>query len=149
MNHFIYTFFVVLFITACNSTSPESTSENSMSDTTNTIVEENNSTAESTSAEFIIESLPDTLDMPKSLIYVQIGDQKIELATINGIVQKFSQDDMAGLPENAVAACGAWWAGAGEYFYIASSEVKWQVFEGWMEETQEAPGYHWELLQEI
>lgn len=148
MKHLIYTILTVLFFSACN-TSPGSSSENTMTDTTNTITKENYSTSQLISAEFIVESLPDTFDMPKSVVHVQIGDQKIEVATITGQVQIFNQEEMADFPDNAVSACGAWWAGAGEYFYIASNVDGWKIYKGWMEETQEDEGYHWELLQVI
>jgi hypothetical protein len=47
------------------------------------------------------------------------------------------------IPENAISACGGFWAGLGSYFYLVEKDGKFVVFEGFTEEGQKEKGYHW------
>jgi hypothetical protein len=50
-----------------------------------------------------------------------------------------------GIPSTALSACGAWWAGGGDYFYLTQSNNQLVVFAGWLDEMEEQDnGYHWE-----
>ena len=62
--------------------------------------------------------------------------------------QKESYEDM-GIPEDAISACGGWWAGGGIYLYLQKQGNKIIVFKGWVDEMQEDEGYHWEHFKEI
>lgn len=41
-------------------------------------------------------------------------------------------------------------AGAGDYFYLIPDKRNMlKVFQGWQDEGQETPGYHWKKAKEI
>lgn len=54
--------------------------------------------------------------------------------------QSYDQYD---IPDAAVAACGGWWAGQGEYFYAVLEKGNVAVYYGWQDEAQEDKGFHW------
>jgi hypothetical protein len=43
-----------------------------------------------------------------------------------------------------VAACGGWYAGAGDYYYALEMKGKIVVMKGWNAEEQTDEGYHYE-----
>jgi hypothetical protein len=51
------------------------------------------------------------------------------------------------IPADAVAACGGWYAGAGDYFYLVLKNGKPVVYKGWQDEQQEDEGFHWEAMK--
>lgn len=53
--------------------------------------------------------------------------------------------DQYDIPKNALSACGGWWAGAGDYYYVIVKDNKPVIYEGWQDEEQEDAGYHWEI----
>jgi hypothetical protein len=65
--------------------------------------------------------------------------------TIAGSCNAIPKTDYAkmGIPAEAVAACGAWYAGGGDYFYVLSKDNSGIVFQGYQEEQQTDEGYHW------
>ena len=63
-----------------------------------------------------------------------------------GIIDKADYKDKQ-IPAEAVAACGGWFAGAGDYFYAIEKNGKIVVFKGWQAEEQEDEGFHWEEVK--
>ena len=64
-------------------------------------------------------------------------------------VDQYGRIDM-NIPSNAITACGSWYAGAGDYFYLIPDKRNMlKVFQGWQDEGQETPGYHWKKAKEI
>lgn len=60
------------------------------------------------------------------------------------IIDKAEYESM-GIPSTALSACGAWWAGGGDYFYLIQSNNQLIVYAGWLDEMEEQDnGYHWE-----
>lgn len=56
-----------------------------------------------------------------------------------------SEFETMGIPSTAISACGAWWAGGGDYFYLTQSNNQLIVYAGWLDEMEEQDnGYHWE-----
>ncbi len=56
-----------------------------------------------------------------------------------------SEFESMGIPSTAISACGAWWAGGGDYFYLTQSNNQLIVYAGWLDEMEEQDnGYHWE-----
>lgn len=51
------------------------------------------------------------------------------------------------IPDDALAACGGWWAGAGDYFYAILKDNKVVVYHGWQDEEQEDDGFHWKVVK--
>lgn len=90
-------------------------------------------------------------DNPSSNISLSIGGKVINISSITGNAQLFDKSNFAdmGIPKNALSACGAFWAGAGDYFYIVPSKSGIIVYQGWQDEEQEDSGYHWKKLKEI
>ncbi len=90
-------------------------------------------------------------DNISSDVWVSLGKKPIFLAGIFGkaeIIEK-SEYKSKGIPKNAISACGAWWAGAGEYFYMVPSKKGVVVFKGSQSEEQKTAGYHWKKFKVI
>ena len=127
------------------------------SNETETVINEKTSTdttltqsIEISSAEFVME-YNNNDEMPQTLISIVINGVKHEVITISGmadLIQK-EQYEIMDIPSNAIAACGGWWAGAGDYFYMVNNSNAVVIYHGWQDEMQEDDGYHWELLKEI
>jgi hypothetical protein len=144
---FISIFSIVIFSQCGGANSNESElviNEKTTADTTKT---EN---VEISSADFVME-YNNNDEMPQTLISVSINGVKHEVKSISGMADSFNveQYEEMEIPSNALAACGGWWAGAGDYFYMINKGNVLEVFHGWQDEMQEDAGYHWELLKEI
>ena len=90
---------------------------------------------------FVIKPLEDgEYDMPRN----SIDNKNTFLDTVSACEEipanTYHQYD---IPKKALQACGGWWAGAGEYFYVIREGDRLKVYEGWQDETQEDEGYHW------
>jgi len=99
---------------------------------------------------FIIVETMDEYENPMSEIYVQYKEKKIQIETLHGSASIVDKSEFySGVPLTAISACGAWWAGAGDYYYIVPSAKGVALYHGWQDEGQEDEGFHWEFLQEI
>jgi hypothetical protein len=83
---------------------------------------------------YVMLSLNGKLQMVKSII----GEGKEILR---------NDYDRYEIPSNAISACGAWYAGAGDYFYVVIKDGKPEVYYGWQEEQEDTPGFHWEKMK--
>lgn len=71
---------------------------------------------------FIIENYKDG-ENPKSTISIDMGGSKIKVTdAVQCEVIERADYDQYYIPEEAIGACGGWWAGMGEYFYMFKSE---------------------------
>lgn len=93
---------------------------------------------------FIIKVKPSE-DMPTSDVSILVNGKTTFLGNIIG--EASEMEDIGG--ENSIAACGGWWAGAGDYFYAAPNTNGIIVYKGWADEGQEDDGFHWEKFKEI
>ena len=101
-------------------------------------------------AKFIIVEIIDEDENPTSAIYVQYNEKKVLINTLNGNASIVDKSEFyMGVPKTAISACGGWWAGAGDYYYLISSAKGLTIYHGWQDEEQEDEGFHWELLQEL
>jgi hypothetical protein len=141
--------FFAFFTFGCSS--PEAHSPNSgdtvvpMPNTETTLEEKQNQ------ARFIVDSYEDTaLFTPHSKISVEYNDSRTYLGDIPGVaeIQQGGNEAME-VPADAVASCGCWYAGGGDYFYIARSEKGITIYRGWLDEMQEDEGYHWQEMKNI
>ena len=91
--------------------------------------------------------IDETTGSPFSEVYLLVEEQKIKVADI-GACDPFTQTDYATyqIPDTALAACGGWWAGAGDYVYVVRHENALRVFQGWRDELQEDEGFHYEEI---
>ena len=101
-------------------------------------------------AKFIIVETTDQDENPISEIFVQLNDKRIKIESVHGNAMIAEKGDFyEGVPVTAISACGSWWAGAGDYFYMVPFANGVKLFKGWQDECQEDTGYHWKFLQEI
>ncbi len=92
----------------------------------------------------------DEYENPNSQVFIQINDSRIKIADIQACdvigPDSYAQYD---IPADAIAACGGWWAGAGDYFYAVRDGDIIRVMKGWQDEGQEDQGFHYETNREI
>lgn len=90
-------------------------------------------------------------DEPTSEIYVKAGDQRIGLDTIPGSANHFAVEEYKemGIPADALDACGGWWAGGGDYYYLVKTATGVDIYAGWLDEMQEDQGYHWKKVKSL
>lgn len=148
MKHFLLFGAITFLIASCGNQTPKSPGTDSaipFSSSELTLQEKQSK------ARFIVDSYEDTaLATPHSKISVEYNDSRTFLADIPGIaeIQQGGNESME-IPNNAVTSCGCWWAGGGDYYYLAPSEKGITVFHGWLDEMQEDEGYHWEEMKSI
>jgi hypothetical protein len=113
-----------------------------------TLNKEDNAVAK---AAFVIDNSMGSDVEPRSEISVNYNGKNTKIATTAGAAQMIDKKEYRDkeIPENAISACGGWWAGAGDYFYMIPSEKGVIIYQGWQDESQEDLGYHWEKVQEI
>lgn len=51
------------------------------------------------------------------------------------------------IPADAIEACGGWFAGGGDYFYVINQNGRAVVYQGFLEEQQTDEGYHWRVYK--
>jgi hypothetical protein len=98
---------------------------------------------------FKITALPeDNIGTPISQISVIINNKSYLINKIAGNAEliKTNRYREMGIPSQANEACGAWWGGAGSYYYIVKTLNKYVLYEGWQEEGQEGFGFHWKKI---
>ena len=90
----------------------------------------------------------DKMDIPHNRVVLLVNNVRtvIDSAQGCGIIDKVDYKDKQ-IPAEAVAACGGWFAGAGDYFYAIEKNGKIVVFKGWQAEEQEDEGFHWEEVK--
>ncbi|HTF03437.1 MAG TPA: hypothetical protein VK826_05400 [Bacteroidia bacterium] len=90
-------------------------------------------------------------EFPRSIISVEFGDKIIPVDTVSGTADFYPKAEYKQMevPDNALAVCGAWYAGAGDYFYLVPTENGLAVYVGFQDEEQGDDDYHWKLLKEI
>lgn len=98
---------------------------------------------------FICEDLGnDQQDVPRHRLLLQVDGTKTLVDTVivcNEILKEAYKN--SGIPANALAACGGWYAGGGDYFYAIEQAGKVVLFKGWQEEGQEDTSFHWTLFK--
>ena len=102
----------------------------------------------SENAAFICEDLGnDAQDVPRHRLLLQVAGVKTLVDTVITCTEipKTEYKDKE-IPANALAACGGWYAGGGDYFYAIEQAGKVVIFKGWQEEGQEDMSFHWTLL---
>ncbi len=108
--------------------------------------------AVSNGTKFIIKQNPeDANGNPAADISLSFGSKVRKISKITGNAEIIEKTDYAakGIPKKALSACGAWWAGAGDYFYVVRTDNQLVVYKGWQDETQKEKGYHWKRFKVI
>ncbi len=86
-----------------------------------------------------------SISAPKTDVMLYVDGKSTKIATIYGEGHNYDKEsykDM-GIPSTALSACGAWWAGGGDYFYVVAKNGKPVVYQGSQDEGQKHPGYGW------
>ena len=98
-----------------------------------------------------VESYKESLDQPHSIVSVVMGNRKVKVAEAMSC-EMIDKKDFADyqIPGTALAACGGWWAGSGDYFYIVQTgEGNYDVMHGVADEASEASDYGYKVIMNI
>lgn len=89
----------------------------------------------------------DSMEIPHYDVYLSVDAVQTKIKSVNGCsdITKESYEQYQ-IPKDAIAACGGWYAGGGDYYYVILRDGKPVVFEGWQDEGQEDEGYHWKEI---
>lgn len=102
-------------------------------------------------AEFVCKKATDwSEELPKYEVHFNLnGTQKL-IAVINSC-QTYTKDvfKQYEIPATALAACGGWWAGGGDYLYAIKQAGEVEIFKGTQDEGQTEPGYGYERIRVI
>ncbi len=92
----------------------------------------------------------DEFENPHKIVCVDVDGKTVVLDTVmvcNTMTSKeYASHD---IPSSAIDACGGWWAGAGDYFYLIEKNNHLLVYQGWLDEGQEDQSYHWKKVKEF
>jgi hypothetical protein len=107
---------------------------------------ENTTEAAPKHVRFVLKDLGESdFGAPQTQLSLDVDGTKTILDTVLACnlipATTFSQYN---IPKTALSACGGWWAGGGDYFYVVLQDNRPVVYQGWQDEQQEDTGYHWE-----
>ena len=124
--------------------------ENSSSETTAPSTPNNVVRQEVSVPAFEIESYQKE-EHPRSVISVTMGNRKAKVTdTVGSSIISKSDYAQYKIPSDAIQACGGWWAGYGEYFYlIQKGEGNYFVLKTSVEEQQEGEPYQYKEVMNI
>jgi hypothetical protein len=121
------------------------------SDSSTRVSSVSEASASKDSVSFLVEvSEEEETGTPMSNISLVANEQTIQLKKVPGQISVYGKEDFErmDIPQEALAACGGWWAGAGSYFYVLKSPKEGLlVYEGWADEGSDTEGYHWKKLK--
>lgn len=102
-------------------------------------------------AAFILETTEDSMGTPHTSASVEFNDSRAALPVMICSATLYNKEQYAGMdiPADAIAACGGWYAGGGDYYYIVPTPTGIAVYQGYEDEGQEDAGYHWEKIKEM
>lgn len=77
-------------------------------------------------------------------VFLQQGEKKVPVAQINDCagISKANYPQYE-IPVKALSACGGWYGGVGDYFYLTESATHWIVMHGWQDEQQTDKSFHY------
>ena len=102
-------------------------------------------------ASFIMDTFEDSMEIPHTKVTLDYNDSRTALDPMlcaGTLYDKQQMKDME-IPDDAITACGGWYAGGGDYYYIVPTATGIAVYKGYQDEEQEDAGYHWEKVKEI
>jgi hypothetical protein len=84
---------------------------------------------------------------PETTISIQIDSVRINIADmINGEFIPKEKYAQYYIPDSALSAAGGWWAGFGDYFFVAKEGYTYAVYQGVMDEEQEPDDYNYKKV---
>jgi len=92
----------------------------------------------------------DKNEIPHSQVFLVVNDQSTKIADITAC-EEITKEGYSNfdIPSNAIAACGGWYAGAGDYFYALEVKGSIVVMKGWQSEEQKEKGFHYEQAAKV
>ncbi|CAH0995383.1 hypothetical protein EMA8858_01504 [Emticicia aquatica] len=117
-----------------------------------TKVNDKESLTKKNETKFVIKQNPeDENGNPSSNIALSFGNKTTKVDKVTGNAELIDKSEYLnkGIPKKALSACGAWWAGAGDYFYVTKVENRLVIYKGWQDETQTDKSYHWKKFKVI
>lgn len=102
---------------------------------------------ESVSLETVLVNDPEMDGYPLHEISLVLAGRRHVLDTIQ-VCEPLTAEERGehNMPADALAACGGWWAGAGDYFYAIRRNDSLVVYQGWLDEMQQDESYHYEVV---
>jgi hypothetical protein len=93
---------------------------------------------------------PEEFDIPRSEVYIWMGGKDDAFVGRSQACSEINRESYAtyDIPENAIDACGGWYAGSGDYYYSIEEEGTIKVYYGWLDEAEPDSGMHWEVVYE-
>ncbi len=134
-------FAAVILVIACNNKSDKKADEK-QADTAVTVIPSEKG------VKLICRDMgADSMEIPHYDLYLSVDAVQTKIKSVNGCsdITKESYEQYQ-IPKDAIAACGGWYAGGGDYYYVILRDGKPIVFEGWQDEGQEDEGYHWKEI---
>lgn len=101
---------------------------------------------------FTFKTYPDDANgTPHSDIFLTFGKKVAKIENVTGNAELTDRSLFAEnkIPQNALSACGSWWAGAGDYFYVVQEKNKLVIYKGWQAEEQTDRGFHWKRYKSV
>lgn len=96
----------------------------------------------------------DEYGIPRNTVFLVTGNEKQTVGKCLACSEITKKEyDAYNIPQNALSACGGWWAGGGDYFYVVVDENgKVDVYQGWQDEGEEEVSkdpFHWKISKTI
>lgn len=86
-------------------------------------------------------------DAPRHEVFLQMGDSRVKLADILNCETITAETyEQYQVPSNALSAVGGWWAGAGDYLYVAMEGDQFVVKKGEMDEGKTDNDYGYKTI---
>ncbi len=140
-------YFLILIIGFSISCKNESQTTETNAEATNTVSTETQNDLPS----FYIETEMSEDGTPKSTVSILVGGKKLEITKVNAC-EKINKADYAQhkIPAEAIAACGGWWADAGDYFYVLDDgNNNYTVMQGMMDEESAIDSYNYKMVMKL
>lgn len=148
ITNFIIALYIGIQLVSCSTTTPTETTDQAAPAEIPTAAADTtvmSDTAQIT-GEFSFKIVEGEFSPMTTVSVLSNGEEYLVDEIVGGamIIDKGEYESM-GIPSTAISACGAWWAGGGDYFYLTQSNNQLIVYAGWLDEMEEQDnGYHWE-----
>ncbi len=89
-------------------------------------------------------------DEPHSQVFLVVNDEATKVADISACdaITKEGYNQF-NIPANAIAACGGWWAGAGDYLYVVKIGNEFAVMKGSQDESSTEPNILYSIVATV
>ena len=147
MKHFCLFLYSLLFLFSCQSNSNQNTEASTV--ISEEVVKSHATPLVKLHCEFM-KGATEEMIYPEVEVSLFVGDKKYVIDTIYACGEILPDEyDTHNMPKSTLSACGAWYAGGGDYFYAVEERGKVVVFKGWLDEMQEDEGYHYEIVKRV